>query len=211
MEDLRFYVYAHQRKDNGECFHIGKGTGKRYKSKQHRNRHWHFVANKYGFTPVILVSGLSEEKAFELETSFIEQIGVENLTNLAEPKYNGNFAHSKESKRTIGEKNRRPKPEGFGETMTKVQLGKSKDFSKSPNRSIKLSKAMKGRKNTWTKGKPVLQFDLQGNFIKEWNNATEASKILNINKSQISAVARGNTKYKTAGGFIWKIVETKSI
>lgn len=106
MEDLRFYVYAHQRKDNGKCFHIGKGTGNRYKDKNFRNNHWHNIVNKHGFTPVILVSGLSEEKAYELEASFVKQIGVENLANLAEPKYNGSFAHSEESKRKIGEKNK---------------------------------------------------------------------------------------------------------
>ena len=49
---------------------------------------------------------------------------------------------------------------------------------------------------------PVLQYNKQGNFIKEWISQTEASKHLNIKQGDISNVARN--KQKTAGGFIWR-------
>ena len=52
------------------------------------------------------------------------------------------------------------------------------------------------------RGKPVLQFDLDGNFIKEWTSQAEASKILNIHDSTINQVLQKNKK--TAGGYIWK-------
>lgn len=110
---MEYYVYCHQRKDNGKCFYIGKGKGKRYEDTQFRNRHWHFTVDKYGFTPIILVSGLSEEKAFELEASFVEQIGVENLTNCDVPKAWGGHSKSEETKAKIGNTNRRPKPKDF--------------------------------------------------------------------------------------------------
>lgn len=51
--------------------------------------------------------------------------------------------------------------------------------------------------------KPVLQFDLQGNFIKEWDGATEASIAMSKPGSDgIGACCR--RKQKTAYGFIWK-------
>lgn len=49
--------------------------------------------------------------------------------------------------------------------------------------------------------KRVYQLDLDGNVIKLWESATEASKQLNIKSSCISAVCNG--KNKTAGRFVW--------
>jgi hypothetical protein len=50
--------------------------------------------------------------------------------------------------------------------------------------------------------KPVLQYDKQGNFIKEWNSITEAEFKLNLCKGRISSCCRYINK--TAGGFIWR-------
>lgn len=46
---------------------------------------------------------------------------------------------------------------------------------------------------------PLLQFDLQDNFIKEWPNSKEVDKILHCDSG---ACARG--EQQTAGGFKWK-------
>lgn len=50
--------------------------------------------------------------------------------------------------------------------------------------------------------KKVLQYDLQGNFIKEWKNVREIEKTLNISSSNIVACClnRINQSYK----YIWK-------
>lgn len=50
----------------------------------------------------------------------------------------------------------------------------------------------------------VKQYDLNGNFIKEWSSATEAGKELGILQQSISNCRSGKTK--TAGDFIWKYV-----
>ena len=50
--------------------------------------------------------------------------------------------------------------------------------------------------------KVVLQFNLQGNFIKEWESLIFVSKTLNINQSAISRCC--NNKAKSSGGFMWK-------
>lgn len=54
-----------------------------------------------------------------------------------------------------------------------------------------------------TKAKTVLQFDINGYFIKEYNSVKCAKDITGI--AHISDVCLG--KYKTAGGFIWKYKE----
>lgn len=51
--------------------------------------------------------------------------------------------------------------------------------------------------------KPVCQYDLQGNFIKEWESQTKASFDLNLRGSSISECCRGIQK--TAGGFMWAL------
>lgn len=57
-----------------------------------------------------------------------------------------------------------------------------------------------------TKISPVLQYDLQGNFIREYSSIKEARE--NVpNTAQISGVCCGHRK--TAGGYIWKYKEAK--
>lgn len=59
--------------------------------------------------------------------------------------------------------------------------------------------------NSITHIKPVLQYDLEGNFIKEWESFTKIFKELGFNVSNISACCYG--KLKSAYGYIWKLKE----
>ena len=47
-----------------------------------------------------------------------------------------------------------------------------------------------------------IKYDKEGNFIKRWDCAKDASRELGISNSAICACARGTRK--TAGGFVWK-------
>ena len=53
--------------------------------------------------------------------------------------------------------------------------------------------------------KKICQISLDGELIKIWDCATEASQNLNVNYSCISDVCNG--KRKTAGGFVWCFVK----
>lgn len=53
-----------------------------------------------------------------------------------------------------------------------------------------------------SKRKPILQFDLNGNFIREWSHAREAAETLGLNKRAIYGACTG--RLKTSGGFVWK-------
>lgn len=52
------------------------------------------------------------------------------------------------------------------------------------------------------KKKSILQFDLNGHFIKEWESLSEAHKKLNINLGNIMRVLKGERNM--AGNYIWK-------
>jgi hypothetical protein len=50
--------------------------------------------------------------------------------------------------------------------------------------------------------KPVIQYDKQGNIIREWKSISEATNKLNLSKGRISSCCRKINK--TAGGYIWR-------
>lgn len=53
--------------------------------------------------------------------------------------------------------------------------------------------------------KPIIQLDLEGNFIKKWKSAVEVMQILKINNKSINNCIKGRSK--TAGGYKWIIAE----
>ena len=53
-----------------------------------------------------------------------------------------------------------------------------------------------------SRSKAILQYDLDGNFIKEWSSSMEVERELSISHGNIGSVCTG--KRKSAGGFIWK-------
>ena len=87
------------------------------------------------------------------------------------------------------QKLRKPKSEETKQKISKAKLGKLK----SDDYKQKISNI---------KSKPVLQYDLHGNFIKEWPSATKAGESLNKKNSAISECC--NNKRKSAYNFIWK-------
>lgn len=61
---------------------------------------------------------------------------------------------------------------------------------------------LKSNESIKTKNRAILQFDKQGNFIKEFESITQASKETNTNLGNIQQVCAG--KRKTANKYIWK-------
>ena len=62
-----------------------------------------------------------------------------------------------------------------------------------------------GKKSAENHKKTVYQYDLQGNFIKEWRSATDIHKELGFSNSNIAKCCRN--KSKTAYGYIWRYKE----
>lgn len=61
----------------------------------------------------------------------------------------------------------------------------------------------KNYRSSLKRRKKLFQFDLEGNFIKEWDSITEAQNTLKI--YNISNCVRGQSRYKNVGGYIWKL------
>lgn len=97
------------------------------------------------------------------------------------------------------------------QSIDKIKINKTNhECYKNPERGKKISQTKKGKPNPKLsksrKGKPhpkkfscpVIQYDLQGNFIKEWEGTSIANKHY---KGVHNAL---NNRAKTAHGYIWK-------
>lgn len=57
---------------------------------------------------------------------------------------------------------------------------------------------------------PVMQYDLDGNFIKEWKSATDVSRTLGIPQQSINSCCLRKPKYNSSKGFIWRYKSDKT-
>ena len=66
-----------------------------------------------------------------------------------------------------------------------------------------LQKAPKGKEST--SSKKVIQYDIEGNFIKTWDCTMDIQRELGIANQHISACCLG--KNKTSNGYLWRYVD----
>lgn len=85
------------------------------------------------------------------------------------------------------------------ETRLKLSIANT-GYKHSIERRKKQSERQKG--NIPTNCIPILQFDLNNNFIKEWTSAHKAAQELNLSQSNIWSVL--NNKRKSTGNFKFK-------
>lgn len=57
------------------------------------------------------------------------------------------------------------------------------------------------------RGIPVAQYDLEGNFIKKWDDAPTAARFLHLDAASIHRVCRKERYSKTLGGYVWKYIK----
>lgn len=154
-----YYVYIHRRKTDERVFYVGKGFGDRYKYTTSRNRHWHNITNKHGFFAELVIDGLQDWYAKEIEMQTISFYGKESLCNATDGGEGcQGFKHSKESKNKMSawQKGRKlpdwhiqklkQKPKVSDETRKKLSnIHKGKIVSL--DTKLKMSIAQKGNKN----------------------------------------------------------------
>lgn len=118
---------------------------------------------------------------------------IESKTN--HPMYNDEW-RSKISKANKGRKIT------WANKISQSKSGKTSPFKGKKHSEETKKKMSQHRKNNYKSNHlktPVLQFDLNSNFIKEWDSITCAKKMIG---GDIASCVIG--KQKTAGGFIWK-------
>jgi len=95
---------------------------------------------------------------------------------------------------------------GFKLTNTTIGGEGGSGMKHSEERKQQISNFLLGRvisQETRNKiNKPILQYNLEGNFIREWKSATEVKNILGLKNSEITAVCKG--RQKTSYNFIWR-------
>lgn len=180
-----------------EVRYIGKTKRKlRFRMYQHLSNYklmneksyknsWILSLKKKSLKPDIEILDIVDESTWAFwESYWISQFKAWgfNLTNMTEGGEGGSskgplgYKHTKEAKRRISIANRGTKSEEWLKNI---------------------SEGMK---------KPIIQYDLGGNYLQEWKSATDAALALgDINKKKnISAVLNNKYGKKSAYGFKWK-------
>ena len=195
-------LYRHVRLDKNEVFYVGIGNPKRPYDRYFRNNWWKNIVAKTDYKIDILFDDLTWEEACEKEKEFISlygrrDLGKGPLVNLTDggDSIKG-YVMTQEHKNKISKANK-------GNTYrlseeTKRRIGKAaKGRKHSKETKDKLKKLAKGRNS-----KAILQFDLSGNFIKEWESSVALERELGLSRSSLRR--RLNGKFKEYRGYKWK-------
>ena len=131
------------------------------------------------------------------------------LNGLLKPFWSGRI-HSDDSKKKMSDS-------ATGRKMSEESKKKMSDYHTDRPKSKETKKRMRasalGDNNNYkrflkrtgsphAKSKIVIQYDLEGNQIKEWENTRKASNKLGVSNSGLNNCVLGKTK--TSCGFIWK-------
>lgn len=157
----------------------------------------HRAIKKYGWTnfkfevlEICEKDKLIEKEQFYLDfyKSYNRNIGY-NIRKFADTKFGYN--HSQETKDKIS-KAKKCRKASLEERMKRSEFSKLRPVSEKFLKMAVISKY-----------KPVLQIDLEENFIKEWSSVKEISMKLSINYGKLSSHCRNSSK-KPINGFRWR-------
>lgn len=175
------------------CYYL-----KKKKNGEYVQRFFAYAIIKYGwdnFEHEIIASNLTKEEADNFEKLLIETMNTMNPQfgyNLREGGSHGKL--SVEARKMISDFNK-------GKTLSEETKKKISESNKGKILSDKARKALEESQ----KGCEIIQYSLQGEFLKIWDSMAEAGRKLNIDISGIAKCCKGIRK--NAGGFIWKYLE----
>lgn len=164
---------------------------------KHHSSHLQKAFNKYGTNnfEVSILEVCNRESIIQKEQFYLDQYKSYNRNlgyNILNKAYNSQgYKHTEENIILIGQmsKLRGPHPNSIN-AMRLANLGSKKD----ENHIIRMKEIH---------SKPVIQLDLQGNFIKRWNSITEAKLFLGLSLIDSNISKCCNKKCKSSNGFMW--------
>ena len=229
MEEKTYCVYVHTNKINGKKY-VGQ-TCKKPEVRFGKNgaryigcRIFYNAILKYGwdnFYHEVLFTNLTVEQANLIEQAVISAYNTTDRRfgyNLQSGGKNHNLAD--ETKQILSQmnkgKNAGSQNPFYGKkhtAETRKKLSESHKYiclgENNPNYGKKHTAEAKERMRTSRKGKHILQYDLDGNFIKEWEYMSLARQEYNLDKRSLQKACNG--KLKTTGGYVWRYKEAQNI
>lgn len=227
---MKHYLYRHIRLDKNEPFYIGIGTKqprihnnvkseyrRAYETNRKESYIWNNIINKTFHEVEIIFESDDYDFIKQKEKEFISLHGRINtntgtLSNMTDG--GDGFIGYIPSK----EKIEKHKIFMTGRKQSQEEKQKRNESRKgyvhSEETKLKISNSNKGKKTAkehleklykgqiLANSKTINQYDLEGNFIKEWQSATIAAKEINLHPSAIRNCVNGVSK--TSGGYIWK-------
>ncbi len=210
-----FYTYMHTRNDTNEVFYIGKGSKRRPRDKSNRNRHWHYIVNKHGYTVTVLAAWDKEQDALDHEKFLItvfKDIG-KDLANYVDGGLGcSGMRHTEEAKKKMSI-SRKGNQHALGykhneearNNMAQAQLGRKhseETKSKMSLRQTGENNAMWGKPNI-SKRKAVICLTTG----VEYASLTEAALDTGADSAKITLVCQGKRKTTKGLRFVYKDAE----
>jgi len=218
---------------NGKVY-IGVTSQKLYKRWQHgegyHNAKVHEAIFEYGWCNiehVILYENLTKEDAKKLEIETITKYKSNNsefgynvskggwkplmLSSTREKLRQANLGkkQSDETKEKRAQKLRGRKRPDTSRLMSERTGNKNPNYGKKASQKTREALLYYSQYRQFGANNPcariILQFDKDGNFIKEFSSIIEAVNELKLKSNHVTECCQG--KYKTAHGFIWKYKE----
>lgn len=194
------------------------GQTKNFKT---RERDWNCIKSRYGshyltnernkygtenFDVKILAEVESREEAWELEQKFIEKLNTKypngyNMSYGGEKPFGYKHSEKQKQKWSNDKKGKHTSPSTeFKKGMTPWLKGKKvTEEHREKDRIAHLGKISKKRI-------PIVQLDLEGNFIKEYAHCLDAAKEMGF-KCEESIRKACKEHWRTSGGFKWMYKE----
>jgi len=151
-------------------------------------RRWN--QHKYGKGNIILRNAIEKYGIDNFEFSILEEFVVKGKTKnqITEELYKKEQAWFDKLK-----------PYDNGYNINKVAKPNKTNFTRDEDFGKKISRIKIENNHT---GKPIIQYSLDGEFIKEWPSSTSVQRELGFNARNIGGCA--NKETLTSNGFIWK-------
>lgn len=219
VRNVKYYLYRHIRLDKNIPFYIGIGTiwnrnknsncdSKKYArafTKINRSEFWKNVTSKSDYEVEILIESDDANFIKDKEREFIKLYGrkdlglgtLVNLTDGGEGIDNlSEISREKIRQRFLGKKLSEEHKIKCGNARRGTKL---EDWHK--KRISETQLARNNRSDNNSQSKKVYQYNLQGNFVREWNCTKDIERELNIPNQRISEVCSG--KVLTYHGCVW--------
>ena len=218
-----FYIYEWYFNNTGNVFYVGKGKGRRYRDEKGRNQKFTRYISKCDCSVRKVYENLTEKDAYAKEIELIAfykssgqcscnftiggdappthyGIDAPNRRSVIQLDLNGQYVKTwdyicqveKELKILNNAIVRCCKNKRGGKSIGGFMWVYAEDYNPKNKYVYKIGSV----------SRPILQYDLLGNFIKEWESGKAASDKTGLRRSSLCSCCKGN--YKSSGGYIWR-------